>query len=103
MEIKGGIKVKCENCKKYEDCKSGSSLTWPCGAYSPKVVTNGDSIRAMNDSKLADQLVISIDGLRECTLYLSAPTGEMFISRLAAMEANLRWLHQPAETGMATK
>lgn len=26
----------CENCKKYEDCKSGSGLTWPCGAYVPK-------------------------------------------------------------------
>lgn len=26
----------CENCKKYEDCKSGSGLTWPCGAYAPK-------------------------------------------------------------------
>ena len=25
-----------ENCKKYEDCKSGSGLTWPCGAYTPK-------------------------------------------------------------------
>lgn len=28
--------MKCENCTKYEDCKSGSGLTWPCGAYSPK-------------------------------------------------------------------
>lgn len=26
----------CENCKKYEDCKSGSGMTWPCGAYVPK-------------------------------------------------------------------
>lgn len=26
----------CENYKKYEDCKSGSGLTWPCGAYVPK-------------------------------------------------------------------
>lgn len=28
--------MKCETCKKYEDCKSGSGLTWPCGAYVPK-------------------------------------------------------------------
>ena len=28
--------MMCENCKKYEDCKSGSGLTWPCGAYVPK-------------------------------------------------------------------
>ena len=28
--------MKCETCKKYEDCKSGSGLTWPCGAYAPE-------------------------------------------------------------------
>ena len=28
--------VKCKNCTKYEDCKSGSGMTWPCGAYVPK-------------------------------------------------------------------
>lgn len=28
--------MRCESCKKYEDCKSGSGLTWPCGAYAPK-------------------------------------------------------------------
>ena len=28
--------MKCENCAKDEDCKSGSGLTWPCGAYVPK-------------------------------------------------------------------
>lgn len=28
--------MKCETCKKYEDCKSGCGLTWPCGAYAPK-------------------------------------------------------------------
>lgn len=33
---KEGFPVKCENCAKYEDCKSGSGLTWPCGAYVPK-------------------------------------------------------------------
>ena len=29
---------KCENCKKYVDCSSGSmgGLIWPCGAYAPK-------------------------------------------------------------------
>ena len=26
----------CEDCTKYEDCKSGSGLTWPCAAYVPK-------------------------------------------------------------------
>lgn len=29
---------KCEECKKYADCSTGSmgGLTWPCGAYAPK-------------------------------------------------------------------
>lgn len=48
--------VNCENCKKYEDCKSGSGLTWPCGAYAPKIVTNADRIRAMSDEELAEFL-----------------------------------------------
>ena len=45
--------MKCESCKKYEDCKDGSGLTWPCGAYVPEVVTNADRIRAMSDQELA--------------------------------------------------
>lgn len=28
--------MKCENCTKYDDCRTGSGLTWPCGAYVPK-------------------------------------------------------------------
>ena len=28
--------MKCENCTKYDDCRTGSGLTWPCGAYQPK-------------------------------------------------------------------
>ena len=42
--------MNCGNCKKYEDCMSGSGLTWPCGAYVPKIVTNADRIRSMNDA-----------------------------------------------------
>lgn len=45
--------MNCENCKKFEDCKSGSGLTWPCGAYAPKIVTNADCIRAMSDDELS--------------------------------------------------
>lgn len=29
--------MKCESCTKYEDCRTGSGLTWPCGAYRPKM------------------------------------------------------------------
>ena len=32
--------MNCENCKKYEDCKNGSGLVWPCGAYVPKFELN---------------------------------------------------------------
>ena len=46
--------MKCENCTKYDDCRTGSGLTWPCGAYVPKSVTNGDHIRAMSDEELAE-------------------------------------------------
>ena len=28
--------MKCKNCTKYDDCRTGSGLTWPCGAYVPK-------------------------------------------------------------------
>lgn len=51
--------MKCENCTKYDDCRIGSGLTWPCGAYRPKVTTNADralsTLQAENE-KLKDQL-----------------------------------------------
>lgn len=28
--------MNCENCTKYDDCRTGSGLWWPCGAYVPK-------------------------------------------------------------------
>ena len=28
--------MDCQNCTKYDDCRTGSGLTWPCGAYQPK-------------------------------------------------------------------
>lgn len=46
--------AKCENCTKYDDCRIGSGLTWPCGAYVPKTITNADRIRGMSDEELAD-------------------------------------------------
>ena len=30
--------MKCESCTKYDDCRTGSGLTWPCGAYQPKAI-----------------------------------------------------------------
>lgn len=45
--------MKCDNCKKHDDCASGSGLTWPCGAYVPIAVTNAERIRRMSDEELA--------------------------------------------------
>lgn len=56
--------------------------------------TNGDYIREMNDEELADQLVIKIDGLRECNIYLSTPTGMMFTSRAKAVQVTLEWIRK---------
>ena len=60
-------------------------------------MTNADKLRSMNDRALANQLVIDIDGLQKCRLYLAAPIGKLFISRFAAMEATLQWLQRPSE------
>lgn len=48
--------MKCENCTKYDDCRAGSGLTWPCGAFRPKTMTHADRIKAINDEELAETL-----------------------------------------------
>lgn len=35
----------CEKCEKYEDCRNGSGLTWPCGAYIEANKTKNETIR----------------------------------------------------------
>lgn len=77
--------MKCENCQKYEDCKSGSGLTWPCGAYVPKIVTNADKIREMNDYELARFLG---------SVYRDGTIG---VARSDCFTCDLAWLRQPAE------
>ena len=42
---------KCEGCRKYEDCSSGSGLTWPCGAYVPKAPEPVDWATARKSAK----------------------------------------------------
>lgn len=61
------------------------------------VATNADRIRSMNDERLADQLVIEVDGLELCRLYLSAPTGKLYVARTEATRNALEWLRQPTE------
>ena len=65
----------------------------------PDVITNADRIRAMNDDELSKQLVIviDVDGLQPCRMYLSAPTGKIYLSRSEAIKTTKEWLQQPAE------
>lgn len=74
---------KCKTCKKYDACRSGSGLTWPCGAYVPAQTTNADRIRAMSDEELADFL--SYTWATSARAWQKDP-GE-----------TLHWLQQPAE------
>ena len=72
--------MKCENCTKYDDCRTGSGLTWPCGAYVPKTITNADRIRGMDDNELSEFLSTKLnDDFYECP------------------DLILQWLQQPAE------
>lgn len=72
--------MKCENCTKYDDCRIGSGLTWPCGAYVPKTITNADRIREMDDNELSEFLSTKLnDDFYECP------------------DLTLQWLQQPAE------
>jgi hypothetical protein len=84
--------MKCENCTKYDDCRTGSGSTWPCGAYVPKTITNADRIRAMSDEELAHLLMGH--GTFEC------PVCEIGDQRKCDTECEkhcVKWLQQPAE------
>lgn len=61
------------------------------------VATNADCIRSMSDERLADQLVISVNGLVSCKLYLSPPTGRLYCIRTEAVKEVKEWLQQPTE------
>ena len=81
---------KCENCKKYDDCRNGSGLVWPCGAYRPKIVTNADRIRSMNDEELAEFL----RNIRDCGDYEELKfIGGMCMDYVSVIE----WLKQPVK------
>ena len=92
--------MKCENCTKYDDCRTGSGLTWPCGAYVPKSVTNVDRIRVMSDEKLASEMNqgsisticdIVCQGDCKAIATLNKTSGEV------CEEIIMEWLRQPAE------
>lgn len=88
--------MKCESCKKYDDCNNGCGLTWPCGAYAPKVITNADHIRSMKDKELAEFL----DDVqrRECeSLHLLEHDGTLRFQ--SCVNGWLYWLRQETACG----
>ena len=88
--------MKCENCTKYDDCRTGSGLTWPCGAYVPKSVTNADRIRAMSDEELAE--FISRIEIGDFGQQVYGKTFcDMCKGQYECDDCRLWWLQQPAE------
>lgn len=85
--------MKCDNCKKHDDCAAGSGLTWPCGSYVTKVLTNADRIRAMSDEELAELIV------KHKHVYSWAKAvREIWMRRnVTKVQAWVMWLQQPAE------
>ena len=81
--------MKCDNCKKHDDCASGSGLVWPCGAYAPKVVTNADRIRGMSDEELAE----FIKHIKVRAAFCKVVGNNDAFEELCSAE----WLKQPAE------
>lgn len=94
--------MNCRNCKKYDDCRTGSGLTWPCGAYRPKAVSRADRIRSMSDEELAVVLCSAdfcgyCDYARDrgtCHYMELHPDGRLFDG---CVQAALRYLQSPAE------
>lgn len=43
--------MKCETCTKYDDCRNGSGLTWPCGAYRAKAESGTDIEKLIRKGK----------------------------------------------------
>ena len=88
--------MNCENCTKYDDCRTGSGLTWPCGAYHPKTVTNADRIRDMSDEELAE--FISRIEIGDFGPQVYGKTFcDMCKGQYECDDCRLWWLQQPAE------
>lgn len=87
--------MNCDNCKKHDDCASGSGLTWPCGAYVPLVVTNAERIRSMSDQELVHLIVhTTMDG---CPPDMDWECAKDFSGWEGCEECWAKWLRRPAE------
>ena len=82
-------------CQKFsDDTVISYCVMGPCPEQK---LSNSDRIRAMSDDELSEQLVIDVDGLQPCRMYLSAPTGKIYLSRAEAVKVTKDWLQSPAE------
>lgn len=92
----------CDNCKKHDDCSSGSGLAWPCGVYVPKAITNADRLRAMTDEELAE-FVCSNSINTMCDIICGGWCNAVATLKKSAdemcKEIVIKWLQRPAEGG----
>ena len=79
-------------CRLYCDC-----MTAFLEERKQRVRTKADCLRAMTNEELEDQLVLEMEGVAPCKMFVAIPTGEMFLSRETAREAVGKWLRAPAE------
>lgn len=93
------LKTKCTSCRKYLDCSTGSGLTWPCGAYVPVSMTNGDRIRRMTDEELADSRVGRVKMPLFSVWIACDIQDKIFLEERAAVKAELDWIKQPCYGG----
>lgn len=99
--------MNCKSCAKYDDCRTGSGLIWPCGAYAPKAVTRGDRIRMWlaSDEELASFLVTHEGTEKRPTAYgghehiFYGPNGEVCGTREYAVKLWFDWIGQPVDEG----
>lgn len=97
------LSIKCENCKKYDDCSTGAGLTWPCGAYAPIRYSNFDYFKNLNKENLASLLLKWNGTEKKVTPYgghkheFFGPYGEKCESRPDALKLWMYWLDLPYE------
>ena len=101
---RGGHMKGCKDCPAFAKCTvtyRGSACAALRGTYGldsdPEIITNADRIRTMSDEKLAEELVIEIEGLFPSLVYVPMATGNIYISRDQAEKEMLEYLQQPAE------
>ena len=82
-------------CRKFTDGRG--KVYCVMGPCPHQKESNADKIRAMSDEKLAEELVIEIEGLFPSLVYVPMATGNIYISRDKAEKEMLEYLQQPAE------